>query len=393
MQDYLIRHPLVLPEEIKERIEAEKSKYRNLKNPQNSEELLECNSEMDKIEEFTNSFLNMNLDVVKSVIQQIQEFLINDVIENSKSNKEKNNNMPAFSDKAINLMLQLKRKNMKEFVIDTKWEYQQREYPQIVLKILPRIAANLLRAGIIRNKFSDKNIKNHIPSEEALGYMKMRAQQGERTEESLMEYVPKRIRNSKLFKSKITSFNKTNNSSIALKRKFAEYELTNGIIEYINEKGQSFANQYMYTFNAIPHRIRAKVNRAFSLHPEEEKKNEYYDSIIQKQLQAIRNRFIEDFELVGKSDSEVILAFNRLDDGDKEKFIQSLVDEDRKNMEYKMALQMTSDYLAGMNDETFKHMAIELGYIEPETIKKAKRGKIKSASVKNDLTRLEEDGR
>lgn len=389
LKDYLSNHPLIQPEEIQDRIEEEKAKYKKLKNPQNSDEILECNSEMDKIEEFTNKFLGMPLTVVKSIIQQIQDFLINDIIENSKPNEENSNNMPTFSQRALDLINNLKIKNMKEFVIDTKWEYQKKEYPQVVLKIVPQIAANLLRAGTIRNKFGDRSIRERISSKDALKYMRMRIQQDGKSEDELIKYLPKKIKSSKSYKRRIFAIEKNKGEKDEQKYKVAECTLTKDIIQYINEKGQSFVNQYMYTFNAIPHRIRAKVKRAFSDEPEKEKKNEYYDSIIQKQLNTIRSRFIKDFELTCKTYSEVNSAFKELDDIDREEFIQKLIDEDRQNMEYKMALQMTSDYLAGLNDETFKQTAIDLGYLQQDTIDNAKRGRIKSVSVERDLAYLE----
>ena len=55
--------------------------------------------------------------------------------------------------------------------------------------------------------------------------------------------------------------------------------------------------------------------------------------------------------------------------------------EGLKDLEMKMAIQLASDYLAGMTDRSFVDIAVKTGFIKPDVIKKAKRGEILSDTV------------
>ena len=435
---YLLESNTVIEKETIRIIEEAISDYHAKKNPKTGTEILECQSEENKIREFTSKLLGMSSEVIRSLTQEIQQYFIEDILNDSKPNGEEGKNMPSFSNEALDLMIALKQKNMRSFVINTKWSYQQEIYPTVALKMTEDLAANLLRSGVIRDKFHDKTIRSMIRSEEALKHMEMREEKSKIGKRP--RYIPGKISSSEKYKARISAvdngnvddkqetseyskndnekpisfLNRTKNTIIQVvqrtkqwaaslfgnkkqlslpedkektsrekrlqerysnkspENKTAENNLTLKIIEHINELGKSFATQYMYTYDAIQHRIEEKVKRAFNT---ESKPNDFFEQDIQEQLEQIRKRFAMEFNFNTTEVSKLSTAFNMdLKDEDRKNFINTLVEEDRKNMEYKMAIQMVSDYLAGMTDESFKHTAISLGYLKQETIDNATRG-------------------
>lgn len=373
----------ITDKEIEAEIEKELMKYEKerINGKLSLEEILKLESEEEKIKEFTYKLLNIPSDVVQSITQQMQEFFINDILHNSKPKENGSNNMPAFSNEGLQLLIDLKRKNMREFVIDTKWDYQQKLYPGVAQKMVNTYAQNIIKAGTIRNKFYDPDIRGYIEDEEALKHMKVQFNENDIVE-------------SKKYKRRIGLRQTAYTVPSSEKSKITENRLTCKLIRHVEEKGESFASQYMYTYNAIPTRVRNKVARAF-LQKKEDKPNAFYEDVIQEELKDIRDAFltrhgkkVSDKPYTEDEIKSMTADYNAIPKEEKEAFVQELIEQKRQNMELIMAKQMVSDYLAGMTDESFKHIAINLKLIDRKTIEEAERGTTKSASVVGHLRNL-----
>ena len=59
-------------------------------------------------------------------------------------------------------------------------------------------------------------------------------------------------------------------------------------------------------------------------------------------------------------------------------------------MERKMAIQLSTDYLAGMTDRSFAEVAIQTGLLSPDVLKNGVRGVIESEQVNKLLKKLDE---
>ena len=363
-EEYKIDNPTLTDEDVEQVLKKVLPQFREKRlqelsqrnNNEDGEEhnILVVESEETKIKEFTYKFVTMQSEVVQAVTGEIQEFFINDIRNASKSNKD--NNMPCFSEEGLELMMQIKKKNMKEFVINTKWSYQQAEYPEAALKIVKMGIRNLVRAGTIRNKFYDQDIREQIEDPEAKKYMRV-------------HYYDKKGKKSETGEKYKREIGLRSIDKVAQTKNNVEEEkaFTRNLIEYVEGEGQNFVNKYMQTFNAIETRIRTKVERALT---GEGKTNEFYEDIIQKQLDYIREEYKR--------------RYTEITPENKEEFISELVKKDRENMEIKMAEEMVSDYLAGMTDLSYRELAINLGFVSSEAIKNAERGAI-SSGIKETL--------
>ena len=56
-----------------------------------------------------------------------------------------------------------------------------------------------------------------------------------------------------------------------------------------------------------------------------------------------------------------------------------------------MAIQLSTDYLAGMTDRSFAEIAIQTGYLSPEVLKNGVRGVVESEQVNKLLQNLKEE--
>ena len=60
-------------------------------------------------------------------------------------------------------------------------------------------------------------------------------------------------------------------------------------------------------------------------------------------------------------------------------------------MERKMAIQLSTDYLAGMTDRSFAEIAIQTGHLLPDVLKNGVRGTTESEQVNLILKNLKEN--
>ena len=245
-QKHILEHPIITNEEIEQLVEQEVTQYKTGKPQKTSEGIAQLETDEEKIREFTRKFLTMRTTVVQAVTQQIQEYFINDILQESNLNKQGDNDMPTFSEEGLELLIQLKKKNMREFVIDTKWEYQLTEYPEAALKIVKKYAGILMRTGIIRNKFYDEYIRAMVDDKDALDCMKAHY------------YSERKRENTRAYKSK-------KGLQQIVFSQGQEYDgLIHNLHKYIEDEGESFATRYMHTYYAIPTRIEEKVKRALT---------------------------------------------------------------------------------------------------------------------------------
>ena len=74
----------------------------------------------------------------------------------------------------------------------------------------------------------------------------------------------------------------------------------------------------------------------------------------------------------------------------KEEFIKEKIEEELQNMEEKMAIQLASDYLAGMSDVSFNDLAIKTGCMKRKTILKSSRTDVESEAIKELKKKMKE---
>ena len=83
--------------------------------------------------------------------------------------------------------------------------------------------------------------------------------------------------------------------------------------------------------------------------------------------------------------AEVIEKYGTLDltSEQKEEYIALKTEQGLANIEEKMALQLSSDYLAGMTDRSFNDVAVKTGYITQESLQNSVRVQSSSKTIQN----------
>ena len=56
-----------------------------------------------------------------------------------------------------------------------------------------------------------------------------------------------------------------------------------------------------------------------------------------------------------------------------------------------MAIQLSTDYLAGMSDKSFIDVAIKTGHFTPEIVENAERGATESVQVKQIMAKMDDE--
>lgn len=157
-------------------------------------------------------------------------------------------------------------------------------------------------------------------------------------------------------------------------------KLYDGLYSYVQNENEVFALRYENTVNSVKTRVRAKIKMALTNEHQVDKKHLYREDV-QKQVDAYRQEILD---VYGTTD---------LKPEQKEKFINVKIQAELKRMEYKMALQLSSDYLAGMSDRTFIDLAIKTGHLKQESVKKAKKGSTPSGSVQKLIKNIQEENK
>lgn len=321
------------------------------------------NSEANKIEEFGTKMLRARSNAVYEVTSKMKEYFINDLIRNSQDQ-----DTPQFSNAAWNLFFKAKQLNYREFVQYTNWNYQTVELPQAARELVEKCAEGLVKSGAIRNKFYDEAVREHITDEDALAYMETKY----RPETEYTSYRKERgIGDLKAYtrpsKDKFTGTNQ-----------YALMKLLHNVYSYVQNEDEVFAIRYENTFNAVKTRVRRKIETALSETHEVNKKHLYRD-IVQGQVDAIRQ------EIIGTYGTTTLTPEQ------KEEFIGRKIEEELGKMEEKMAIQLSTDYLAGMTDKSFIDVAEKTGHLASDVVKNGERGTELSEQVKDLMGKIESE--
>lgn len=326
------------------------------------EEVNAIESQINKIEEFGVKMLRTRSSVVYEVTSKMKEFFINDLIGNSQ-----NSTTPQLSNAGWDMFFRAKALNYSEFVKSTNWNYQTQEYPEAAMELVEECADSLVKSGAIRNKFYDPAVREHVVDQEALQYMKTQY----RPESVYTSYRKEHGIGDLKALAKPSKGNFTGS-----KEQHALIKLFGDLYSYVQNEDKVFAVRYENTFNAIKTRVTQKINNALTV--SHQSKNSLYRPKSQEQIEAIRQEV------------EKLYGTTELTSEQREKFISQKIQSELKQMEKKMAIQLSTDYLAGMTDRSFAEVAIQTGHLSPEVLKNGVRGTIESEQVNLLLKNLKE---
>lgn len=327
-----------------------------------AEELNAIESQVNKIEEFGAKMLRTRSSVVYEVTSKMKEYFINDLIENSQ-----NSTTPQLSNAGWDMFFRAKSLNYSEFVKSTNWNYQTQEYPEAAMELVEECSDSLVKSGAIRNKFYDPAVRMHVTDQEALQYMKT-------------QYRPERVYTSYRKEHGIgdlkTIAKPTKGKFTGNKEQHALMKLFGDLYSYVQNEDKVFAVRYENTFNAIKTRVAQKINNALTV--SHQSKNSLYRPKSQEQIEGIRQEV------------ERLYGTTELTPEQREEFITQKIQSELKQMEKKMAIQLSTDYLAGMTDRSFAEIAIQTGHLSPEVLKNGVRGVVESEQVNLLLKNLKE---
>lgn len=308
-------------------------------------------ADIETLNEFLDKMLCVHSDVVYEVTSRMKEYFINDILLNSQHSE-----IAQFSRKGEELFDRIKTLNYKKIVQYTKWDYQRDKQPEAAKELVEIASKSLIKSGAIRNCFYDRIIRNQI-SDDSIKYMKSKRI----PEEEYIKYKEKiGIRT---FKNSFVSPDKTYTVDSATNRK---YELFRKMYDYVKKQKKYFSVKYENVYQAIPFTVSKNVERALDENPEEEE--------LLKEFQKNADDNMK---------SKLIEKYGTLDEAKfyKEEFIKEQVEQERMNMEEKMAKQLAIDYISGMTDRAFNDLAIKIGYMKQEDLNLSKREKKASKSV------------
>ena len=336
-----------------------------------TDSLNRINSERNKIEEFGTKMLRVRSSVVYEITSRMKEYFINDLLKNSQ-----NSATPQFSNAGWKLFFNAKDLNYDQFVQYTNWDYQTTELPRAALELVEQCAESLVKSGAIRNKFYEGSVERYLKDEHALKYMRTKYRPETEYEEYRKQHAI----------GDLKAFTKPSKDRFTgSKEQHALMKLYSDLYSYVQNEDEVFAMRYEDTFNAIPVRIRKRVDMALESRLEEPvdlkkdpkalrdmkryfQKNLYHKEL-KKMVYGIRDELVQKY-------GSLELTAEQIDE-----YVNEQVQPELKNMEIKIARQLAKEYLAGMTDRSFIDIAIKTGHLSPDVIKEGKRGEIPSESV------------
>jgi len=318
----------------------------------------------------------MRTSVVEAVTSKIREKLINDFLKESKLQGDL-----TFSNGMKKLFFRAKELNYR-YVPETKWDYQRKDLPVAVNKLVRMIALDLRKSGAIQNKFYDKSMREHIKNPEAKKYLKTL----EFIEDE--EYVKYRKKIGIRTVRHDTGKKFTSEGGRREKAK-ARGELANSAYHYVLDSGELFAQTFENTYLSVENQIISKIKNALGRLPEQESKKrkthiEFFDGKVSRQEKDLRKKIIAKYGNPENITEEQILSFAR-----------PIVERERERMEGKMAIQMAINYISGMTDKALVTHAIEIGLIDEDKLKSSSRGTTdeeKGTFMKRFDTKVDDDG-
>ena len=308
-------------------------------------------AKLNKYKEFMTNLSHVSTEAAGAIARKMQQYFMNDIIQYSSKNGRL-----GLSPKAEKLWFRMKQLNYEYIVKHSRWEYQTKVLPEATKQLVQIIKMGLINSGTIRNMFYDDSIRETIEDEDALKCMKTI----KRDESSYNDFM----RQLHVPSSDDETERNYPTASRDIRRKMLLYD----VIDSTTKKGEIFANIYMNVYNAIPHTVRDNVECAL--------KNEINNKSYLIELQE---------ESISKLRKEMILQYGSIDKAkipeNKEKFIKTLIDKERENMEEKMAIQIAVNYLGGMTDQSLPELAIATEVISRDSILNPERSETPSGNV------------
>lgn len=380
------------------------TKMRANENTMSEEEKQFLNADISKLRDFVDRMITVHSDVVQEVTTRMQEYFINDILANSQGAEN-----AQFSPRGENLFDRLRTLNYQKIVQFSKWDYQTTKQPEAAKKLIDGVAKKLIETGAIRDMFFDRSIREQM-SAEARKYANVR-----KRDEG--EYLKSRE------KIGIRTFKDTASVQYTNKdpKKARKYKLYRDAYFYTQKEGQSFVTKYENVYMAIPTTVRKNVDLAFDEDVEsleevveiqkqlneykgktDEEKKEIDIKSLQEKLEAAKanlktknKSMLLGFQqkIIKEIRAKAIKKYGSLEQAkqDREAFITDIVQEERENMEEKMAVQLAIDYVSGMTDRGFNDLAISTGYMKSSDISESVRGLTKSDTLAALIKRNKEE--
>lgn len=352
------------------------------------EQYEEVESDIEKITRYVNEMLYINTRVVNEVTNTVQEYFVRDLIENTKnqieldSNRIKNGEIdvkqtiPVLSDKALELYTRAKNFGYTFYVPHTKTRYQRELLPENVKKIVEYCAREVVKNGIIDRKLQNKEIRSQIP-QELLKYA------DDRQHEMVNE--PKRD-----LKAFITNQSIKGRYTADKKNRREKFDIVRKVEKNIEKQTSRFSKTYVYTCKAVENQISNKVKRAVSENYKFDTKKTGIEFELEKEIAQIREEILEKYPNLAQeitNDEDRIQRENLI-----EEIINERVEEEKKKIVEKMAIQLSMDYVSGMTDEGIKNLAIDLEFMTEKEYNEAQgeRGGEINETLRN-LQKITED--
>ena len=355
-------------------------------------------SQANKIEEYITKIKQTRKRVVEEVLNRMQDALRNDYIEttlskwkeieeNSELNNEERYKLKKqsmdFSDKVNKIIYGrngIKDLNYREYVQYSKKIYQTGILPKGTLKLVEKCAEAIKETGVIVNKFYDPEVLKYIDNQELIDLMQQRDIDEEHDEKYKRKIgiikekanKAKGVKNlgNKRFKSKKT------------KQKMERKSLYRKIYRNAQTQEERFARTCEDIYYAIPHTVRNMVEKAVRTDYEE---NEYLPDEEREKVNETRKKLAKRFGQNG--------TFN-ITKENLEAYINEQIEEERKQIELKVALQISRDYIAGKTDIGINDLLVKTGIISKRELEKQNQPNKKGNRVVQKLSQdLREENR
>lgn len=352
------------------------------------EQYEEVKSDIEKITRYVNEMLYINTKVVNEVTNTVQEYFVRDLIKNTKNqikldekrieagDTDIKQTIPVLSDKALDLYTRAKNFGYTFYVPHTKTRYQRELLPENVKKIVDYCAREVVKNGIIDRKLQNKEIRSQIP-QELLKYA------DDRQHEMVNE--PKRD-----LKAFITNQSIKGRYTADKKNRREKFDIVRKVEKNIAKQTSRFAKTYVYTCKAMENQINNKVKRAVSENYKFDTKKTGIEFELEKEIAQIREEILEKYPSMAQeitNDEDRIQRENLI-----EEIINERVEEEKKKIVEKMAIQLSMDYVSGMTDEGIKNLAIDLEFMTEKEYNEAQgeRGGEINETLRN-LQKITED--
>ena len=331
------------------------------------------NAEAHKIVDCIQKQLKIRQSVIEELMTRVQDKLCNDYIQNSKG---KSMDQMGFSKRMEDAFYAMKKLNYTEFVQYTKRKYQTTTLPKSVFKITEECAQALIKTGLIRDKFYDSSIRNMIKDKEILNKMVVN-----RTNEADYDKYKEKLGINELKPIKRPRLKKKiNRYKLKLMPKTAyKKRILKGVYGFAQRQGNRFANSCEDAYNAVPTAVRKNIEKA--IHPKYQQ-NDYLPNEEKKVVDEERKRILEVF---GGIDGKELNKKNF------EEYIQGRVEEERKNLEEKVAYDIAIKYIGGTTDRSILEFLTKTGIMTKKDLKNGqKRGIEPNKTVQRLAKQLEE---